>query len=105
MNEPSTRAELRTQLQQLGVETITAEYDGEGDEGQVGDPNFGSVEVSDNLKNAVFDLFYDLLEDHYAGWEDNEGSFGEFAWNVMADTIQLVHNTRSVEFETEEQTL
>ena len=105
MNEPSNRAELRTQLQQLSVKTVTAEYDGEGDNGQIEDPNFGSVEVSDNLKNAAQDLFYDLLEDHYAGWEINEGSFGEFVWNVMADTIQLIHNNRYESVETEERTL
>ena len=105
MNDLSARASLRSQLRKLGVKTVTAEYDGEGDSGQVEDPDFGSVVVSGDLKNAALDLFYEVLEAYYAGWEINEGSFGEFVWNVMDDTIQLVHNTRLTEFETEKQTL
>jgi len=105
MNEPSTRAELHAQLQKLGVETVTAEYDGEGDDGQVGNPNFGSLEASDDLKKPVRELFYEILEEHYGGWEINEGSFGEFVWNVTADTIHLIHNNRFESVETEERTL
>ena len=105
LNDTSTRATLCAQLRKLRVQTVTAEYVGEGDEGQIGNPNFGSVEVSDDLKEAVLDLFYGLLGDYYAGWEINEGSFGEFVWNVIGDTIQLVHNERFESVETKERIL
>ena len=105
MSDPSVRAELRAQLRQLGVETVTAEYDGYGDSGQINDSDFGSSKVPPSSASAVQDLFYDLLEEHYAGWEINEGSFGQFVWDVKADSINLVHNMRIEETETEEQML
>ena len=105
MNDTSTRATLCAQLRKLRVQTVFAEYDGEGDDGQVGNPNFGSVKVPGGLELAVQDLFYEVLEAYYAGWEINEGSFGEFVWNVQADSIQLVHNMRFESVTTEAQTL
>lgn len=99
------RTELAQQLRQLGVEMVTAEYDGSGDSGQIEDPDFGSKKAPASLVTAVQDLFYDLLEEHYAGWEINDGSFGEFRWDVRADSINLVHNMRIEEIEREEQTL
>jgi hypothetical protein len=60
----AARPELVDQLQKLGVETVTAEYNGEGDSGQIETPDFGSVEVSDAMVTAVEYLFYDVLEQH-----------------------------------------
>ena len=103
MSNPSGRAGLRAELKKLRVEMVTAEYDGEGDSGQVGDPDFGTAQVAPALVAAVTDLFYDILEEYYSGWEINEGSFGYFEWDVKQDSIHLVHNMRS-EY-TEEQNL
>ena len=105
MSSPSDRAGLRAELKQLGVEMVTAEYDGEGDSGQVGDPDFGTVQAAPALVAAVTDLFYDILEEYYAGWEINEGSFGYFEWDVKQDSIHLIHHTRLESFSTEELSL
>lgn len=105
MSNGSTRGELCHQLRQRAVETVTAQYDGSGDSGQIEDPDFGSVEVPQGLSTAVHNLFYDLLEEHYGGWEINEGSFGQFVWNVKGDEITLEHNTRTESYETEERVL
>jgi len=99
------RSELCRQLRQLGVEIVTAEYDGSGDEGQIDVPEFGGAKVPDALAMAVQDLFYDILGDLYRGWEDNEGAFGQFEWDVKQDRINLVHNARMESWETEEQVL
>jgi hypothetical protein len=101
----ATRSELAEQLRKLGVETVTAEYDGSGDSGQIEEPEFGSSKVARDTAIAVQDLFYDVLEEHYGGWEINEGSFGQFTWDVRSDRINLVHNIRIEETETEEQVL
>jgi hypothetical protein len=105
MSGQSVRSDLLQQLRQLGVETVTAEYDGAGDEGQIETPEFGSSEVSDEIVRAVESLFYELLEQLYGGWEDNEGACGQFTWNVENDKIHLVHHTRQEAYETEEQNL
>jgi hypothetical protein len=101
----STRSEVLEQLRQLGVETVTAEYDGAGDSGQIENPECGSVEVPHALTTAVQDLFYELLEQFYGGWEINEGSFGQFIWNVREDNINLVYNGRIETYSTEERRL
>ena len=57
----------------------------------------------DGLVAAVTDLFYDVLEERYGGWEIDEGSFGYFEWDVNQDSIHLTHTARLES--TEEQTL
>lgn len=105
MSTKGTRTELLQQLQELGVETVTAEYDGSGDSGQIDDPHFGSDEIPRDLTMAVQDLFYDILAQYYGGWEINEGSFGQFTWDVGTDRIDLVYNGRIETCSTEERQL
>jgi hypothetical protein len=95
------RAELIEQLRELGVHTVTADYDGYGDGGQIEDPQFGGIDVPTPTMRAVEDLFYALLEQLYSGWEIDDGSFGQFRWDVAADKIGLVHNARIQETLTE----
>jgi hypothetical protein len=85
-----SRLELLKELQELGVETIFAEYDGCGDSGQIHPPEFGSVEVSQATVAAVQDLFFEVLNHEYGGWALNEGSYGQFTWSVQEDRIHLV---------------
>lgn len=101
----SSRVELRKQLQELAVETVTAEYNGQGDDGQIDSLGFGPVEVPDGVARAVEDVFYQVLEDLYSGWENNEGACGEFRWSVEEDRIRLKHSTRFDAYDTEEQEL
>jgi Family of unknown function (DUF6878) len=98
-DEKSSRTGLLKQLRKLGVETVTAEYDGCGDSGQVDDPHFDSEKVSGDLAMSVQELFYDVLEEYYGGWEINEGSYGLFTWDVRADKINLLHTMRLDETE------
>jgi hypothetical protein len=85
-----SRLELVQQLQQIGVETIFAEYDGCGDSGQIHPPEFGSIEVSKATVVAVHDLLFEVLNNYYGGWALNEGSYGHFTWSVKEDRIHLV---------------
>jgi hypothetical protein len=105
MSTESTRSELLQQLRELGVESVTAEYNGSRDEGQIETPEFGPTEVPDDVVTAAEHLFYELLERLYGGWEDNEGAFGHFRWDVGNDRVNLVHNTWTESYETEEQNL
>jgi uncharacterized protein DUF6878 len=100
-----TRAELAQQLRKLGIEMVTAEYNGSGDGGQIETPEFGSVKVPSVMVTDVENFFYELLEDLYSGWDNNEGAFGQFEWNVKDDRINLVHNMRTESYDTEKQYL
>jgi hypothetical protein len=105
MTNKSSRTELLQQLQELSVESVTAEYNGSGDDGQIETPQFGPVEVPHDVVRAVENLFYDLLEQLYSGWENGYGAFGQFVWSGGTDRLNLVHNERSEFYETEEQNL
>jgi hypothetical protein len=105
MSAKGTRAELLQHLQKLGVETVTAEYNGSGDEGQIETPEFEPVEVPHDVVMAVENLFYGILGELYGGWEINEGSFGQIVWDVREDRINLVYNGRIESVHTEVRTL
>jgi hypothetical protein len=53
-------------------------------------------------EETLRELFYDLLETRHAGWENNDGAFGEFEWDLIADTLKHEHSERYVECETTE---
>jgi hypothetical protein len=100
------------------VTRVTAEFDGEGDSGQLNDIAAYSGETrvtlpltsitlhqarlntngltthTATLKNAVETLSYDYLEQEYAGWENNDGAYGEFIFDVAAREIHLEMNVR-----------
>ena len=106
MSDPmSDRASLLKQLKNLGIEKVIAQYNGEGDSGQIDEIDFGQISVPPDIVNAIEGLFYDYLEQLYSGWENNEGAYGQFSWELRPDKIHLEHNTRVVSEETEESVL
>jgi hypothetical protein len=49
------------------------------------------------LSDALYQLAYDCLEEKHAGWENNEGAFGEFTFDVAARTATLDFNWRFID--------
>lgn len=119
-------------LAATGITTVTVDFDGYGDDGQiqnitakagdspvelpttpVGMRGYEVVGCADHfemiekvtqqpLSEAIEELCYDYLGKHYAGWDDNDGSFGKFKFNVTARTISLEFNYRHVSTEVNE---
>lgn len=112
------KAMVLTVLRDAGISKVTVSFNGYGDSGQIDDiavkageadaelPS-KSVEIarasmesevpeklSEPLADAVETLCYALLEEKYDGWENNEGAFGEFIFDVAADRIVLDFNYR-----------
>lgn len=58
----------------------------------------------DTLEEAIEELCYDILGSQHCGWEINEGSFGEFVFDVEKDEIALTFNERIESYETTEET-
>jgi len=92
---------LRQQLQDLAVAKVVADYDGCGDSGSLESLrclDVAAVEVTQHLggslQDAVQDYLYDLLEARQPGWENNDGAFGEFVWDLEADTLEHQHHAR-----------
>lgn len=100
------------------ITTVNAEFDGEGDSGQINDiiaysgdalvplPTLpvtlqqASCQTGDlkphqsNLYEAIETLCYDYLSQEHGGWEDNDGAFGEFTFDVAERKIELEFNGR-----------
>ena len=98
------------QLKGSGVARVDIYYDGCGDSGQIEEIRYFDAQrkmidrpcTLTMSEDALGELFYDLLETRHAGWENNDGAFGEFEWDLIADTLKHSHSDRYVECETTE---
>ena len=98
------------QLKAAGVARVDIYYDGCGDSGQIEDVRYFDAQRKwiksppplTITEGALRELFYDLLETRHAGWENNDGAFGEFEWDLIADTLHHSHSERYTECETTE---
>ena len=120
-NEDDIRARnkeiLFAALAAAGIHRVTVEYDGSGDSGQIDtieasnsananmpfpsdqkilletqNPDAPRFEVA--LEAAVETVAWEYLYDLYCGWENNDGAFGRFVFDVPARTVTLEHNER-----------
>jgi hypothetical protein len=108
-------------LAAAGITTVIVNFDGCGDSGQIemievkaGDdviplPTvqieiasavWGSTTIdrqSRPLEEAIEILVYDVLNQNHAGWENNDGAYGEYTFDVAERTITLDYNERHME--------
>jgi hypothetical protein len=105
-------------LEDAGLILITVDFDGSGDSGQIEgifafDEN-GEVAVPraslpcislnagaradttelQSVSDVVEALAYDFLEEEHGGWENNDGAYGEFRFDVTDRTITLAYHER-----------
>jgi len=100
------------------IDTVEVTFNGYADEGQIdgpvadgegGDTNLQSIQVEIarvewgnqivtrqtlSVKDAIEKLVYDLLQQTYSGWQDNQGAYGDFLFDVAERTIRLNFNER-----------
>jgi len=76
----------------------TIHYEGSGDSGYIESEISLDNNTNDNYPKELEDWMYRELE-QYAGWENNEGSQGDFHFNFKEKTVILDHNEN---YETEE---
>jgi hypothetical protein len=105
-------------LTAAGITRITVEFDGEGDSGQINGVTAYAGEAptkllstsltlhvatqnADNptitetsLPSAIEDLCYDYLSQCHGGWQDNDGAYGTFEFDVSKRSIHLDFNER-----------
>lgn len=109
-----------------GILRVEVAFDGYGDSGQVEAPGYVGADgathdaisgdateiqsvVDDGsgietkqlaVGEAIEEVCYDLLRAHHAGWENNDGAYGDFVFDVEAGTITYTHNSRFTEVDT-----
>ena len=105
-------------LAAAGITELTIDFDGEGDSGQIdgvgaraGDTpvtvpatpitlqqaqwNSDELHTVDTLlEDAIETLCYAYLAQEHEGWENNDGAYGLFEFDVAARTIHLDFNAR-----------
>ena len=115
---PDNKRRLFEHLASANITRVVVIFDGEGDSGQIEDirayvgdeqaslPD-GKVDCLDlpygemqpvlcrySTTLALETLAYDLLQEKHAGWENSDGAYGEFTFDVTAGTITLDYNER-----------
>lgn len=117
-NRSANKSVLFDSLAAAGIETVTVLFDGYGDSGQIEridvEPGEGTISLpSDRIEiarmiwespeierqtltvqEAIETLVYDFLRQTHAGWEIDDGAYGEFVFNVAERTIKLDYNER-----------
>ena len=112
------KATLFDALSAAGLTIVTVSFDGYGDSGQienieakVGDnavdlpsgtieiasPVWGSTDIkrqAQTITDGIEALGYDFLGATHCGWENNDGAYGEFTFDVAARTITLKYSER-----------
>ena len=115
---PANKAALFALLAPAGITRIDVTFDGYGDSGQIegvqayaGDTPAALPEARLTLRSAGFNddeiheqemtvseaveaLAYGALSQTHGGWENNDGAYGEFVFDVAAGTIRLDYNER-----------
>lgn len=115
---PANKANLLGALAAAGVTSVIVNFDGGGDSGQiesiVAQAGDSQIDLPDTpvelartefhaeeitrvtmpLPEAIEAFCYDVLESKHGGWENNEGGFGEFTFDVAAGTVAFDFNYR-----------
>ena len=118
---PANKAALFDALAGAGITAVLVQFDGCGDSGQIESiearigenpvdlpdmkieiarSHWGNPEIERSVflaRDAVEQIAYEFLEETHYGWENNEGAYGEFAFDVAARTITLDYNERITE--------
>ena len=105
-------------LSAAGITEIVVWFDGEGDQGQIqsvaarsgqtpselptiavtlASTAWGADDITTRempLPEAAEELCYGYLEQEHGGWENNDGAFGEFTFDVTERRIELDFNAR-----------
>ena len=105
-------------LAAAGLTRVTVEFDGEGDSGQIegicayageapaelpelfltlhqaAQNKGGPTTTNVSLHDAIKTLCYDYLTQCHDGWENNDGAYGTFEFDVPNRTIHLDFNER-----------
>lgn len=113
-----------TALSDARITQVTVTFDGEGDSGQIHDitalsgdgpaplpeqtlvirtvnwDGSSTASVEQPFGSALETLCYDFLEQEHGGWENNDGAYGEFVFDVASRTVELEFHGRYMEVHT-----
>ena len=93
-----------SQLKDLGVATVTANFDGSGDSGEVYEilyqdvnGNYIDFEKPDKLEDYIYDGIDKLVSAYGGDWVNNDGGYGSFYINLMDMKVDGNYYQRTVD--------
>jgi hypothetical protein len=119
--QPRNKSALFDALNAAGISQVVVSFDGSGDSGQIEGIEIESSTAMDTLPDVRIVIFhavwgqtepgckecsladvietvaYDCLHQKHSGWEDNEGAYGEFTFDVATRTVRLDFNARFID--------
>ena len=78
-----------TKWKSEGIKVIKVDFNGGGDSGYIEERGWGDDDIEVEMPASFNDLFYNMLEANYRGWEINEGSQGYFEVYTDDNLVQL----------------
>ncbi len=118
--QPANKTALFDALAAAGVTIVLVTFDGYSDSGQIEDIEVkagdsvvgmpsGEIEIASaewgqaeprrsmtSIRDVIETFAYDLLGQTHEGWENNDGAYGDFTFDVAERTITLEYNERYV---------
>jgi len=116
---PANKDALFDALARAGITRVDVEFDGYGDSGQIESITVRASDAEATLPDdridflnpvrgladqversthtvteAIETLVYAFLQETHGGWENNDGAYGEFTFDVEKRTITLDYNER-----------
>jgi len=65
-------------------------------------PELEVEEGDSTVEGVITSICYNLIEIEHPGWENNDGAYGEFVFDIENDKINYTHNTRIMDVESHE---
>jgi hypothetical protein len=99
-----TPKKLLSTLLAEGITKVTLSYAGQGDEGSFTEVFESDTEndLDDELREPLERLGYELLEEHYGGWENNEGAQGSITIDTATGAVEIHHGWPTTTYEYED---
>ena len=118
---PANKTALFDALADANITSVVVTFDGYGDSGQIENieakahdeivplpiatieiarPVWGSNDIdrqSLSIHDAIEALVYSFLGQTHDGWENSDGAYGDFTFDVVVRTITLDYNERHME--------
>ncbi len=91
-----TRRVLLADLRALGATRAEVDYEGYGDSGNVEDVRVTpeSIKLEEELNGRLESFGWDFAYGLNPGFENNDGGYGAFEWDIETDKIHVTHNCR-----------
>ena len=91
-------------LKDHGIAKIIAEFDGQGDSGEVHDITFYDInhnyidfDVCNILEDYIYKLIEECVNDYGGDWVNNDGGYGNVNIDLKNKTVEIDYNQRTID--------